>query len=207
VVAIIWGGAKLSQPYYLYVVPPFALLGACAAQWLWDLPGRTQRVRQALAIAAGLMLFAATSSFQRNVTLRILHERWPVPSQTSTVEEIGFGSAPILPRGGSLYIWGGETQLYLLSNSQTVTRHLHGFFLSKMHSVDPSYLERREELMTDLRRHLPETILIDPRAQREDPVGVYAFNVQTFPALEALLAEKYERLPDYKDWQGYRLRS
>jgi len=204
--AILWGGGKLSQPYYLYVVPSFALLGGYAVQRIW-LAASTRPIVGRTLIWSGLVvscaiLFVFGSLFQRRVTLRILHERWPVTRMTSDVERLGFR----LPKGGTMYIWGGETQLYLFSGATPPTRHTHMFFLSYAHSTDPSYLDRRAELMADLRRAPPDIILVDPRTRRVDPDGSMKLNLTSFPELQQFLAEQYGPYESMDEFHTYHRR-
>jgi hypothetical protein len=200
---VFWGGAKLMQSYFLWVVPPFALLAGAATAWVWE-RFKDARVRTVFVglVVLGLLL---TSDFQRAVTLRVLHERWPNKRVLDVDEQI----IATIPHGGSLYIWGGSTHIYTLTNSTPPTRHLHAFTLSLAESSFPSYEARRAELMRDLRANPPALFLVSPATTENDPDGTQGTDLRTFPELAGFLQQQYtDPAPVVPGlgWEAYRRR-
>lgn len=205
--AVFAGGSKLVYSYFLYPVPALALLGGYALQRGWDQAGTASRLPRTGFRAAGLLACVAaivlSSSFQRSSLSRMQVEHFPRRT-TMTPEEVLGSNPDYLPRRSSLYIWGGQTQLYLLSGNRAPTRHLHAAFLSTLHSKDPSYIRRRAELIRDLKTSLPAVILIDMRRMRgQDPDGRMGANPSAFPELRSLLNEHYRPGVRYGGWERY----
>ncbi|MBI4492746.1 MAG: glycosyltransferase family 39 protein [Chloroflexi bacterium] len=203
-----WGGAKLVQSYFLYLVPSFALLGGYALQRLWDMAGlappRWPALLRASLVLSCVVVLVLSSGFQRRVALRVWYDRWPHRTAWTMEEWLAMD----LPHGKPLYIWGGSTQVYVLARARPPSRYVHAAFLSRQHSAYPSYLERRRELMCDLLRQPPATILIAPKTWWTDPDGTEALNLSTFPELERFLGQFYTpgQLHRREGWTRFNLR-
>lgn len=195
---VAWGGPKVVTSYFLWVVPAFAVLGSYAIQRGWDAAAGRWSTRRAMLrwvfVFTLIALVAVTSGFQRVVMMRVWNDRWPNRTERTMEEWSGAELRRRFPAGPSLFIWGGSTQIYLLGNARPPSRHTHAYFLSRVHSTNPSYLERRDELMRDLTAQPPDVVLVSPMPARDDPTGALALNLETFPDLKAFIKSRYERV-------------
>lgn len=187
-VALSFGGSRFYQYYYVALVPPCALLGGWALARAWQaVPG--YRVWLA-ATAVGVLLL--TSQLQASVLLRAWYTR--ITSTAWTAEEFVAGGAR---RGGSgsLFVWGNGSQVYALSGRRPASRYLHTAAVSQDFALHPDVERNRAELMEELRASLPAYIAVDGAWLKERSTA-------PFPALQALIAERYQAEHTGQDTYG-----
>jgi hypothetical protein len=192
------GGAKFAQVYFVQLVPSLALLSALAMAQGARLTRGLPLVRAYAGVVA-LAIFLLSNQFQASVVLRAFWERTPphasVPLERQLASQL---------TGGTLLVWGDNSEIYLYAHARSPSRFFHTFPLSHQYTGGTGYLQRRAEL---LRAEAPEVVAIDPATARDDPDGSLGLNLSSFPELQSLLAQQYVPLDNVPGgWQAYRRR-
>ncbi|HEV7664557.1 MAG TPA: hypothetical protein VGQ62_13545 [Chloroflexota bacterium] len=190
VLALALGGTKFTREYFVQLVPSFAILGGLAWQSLWGEYARTAIGRAWLALSLTSVVLL-TSAFQANFTLRIWNEYVANGWTTTSVEHLS-DMVRALPPQNTLFVWGDEAQLYVLSGRRPTTRFLNTAGLAA--TGDPAVIQRRTELFAALTSAPPAVLVVDRRTADDDPDGRLGLNVAFVPELRQLLAEQYRPL-------------